>query len=86
VAPTIELDDAGETDTVATGAGAGALTVIAAVPVFVSLDAVMVALPAAMALTSPDDVTVLTAELLDFQVITRPVSTLLLASRATAER
>jgi hypothetical protein len=59
--------------------------VIAAVPVFVSLDAVMVALPAAMALTSPDDVTVLTAELLELQVTTRPVSTLLLASRVTAE-
>jgi hypothetical protein len=55
------------------------------VPVFVSLDAVMVALPAAMALTSPDDVTVLTAELLELQVTTRPVSTLLLASRVTAE-
>jgi hypothetical protein len=59
--------------------------VIAAVPVFVSLEAVMVAVPGAMALTSPDDETVLTAELLELHVTTRPVSTVLLASRVTAE-
>jgi hypothetical protein len=55
------------------------------VPVFVSLEAVMVAVPAAMALTSPDDETVLTAELPELHVITRPVSKVLLASRVTAE-
>jgi hypothetical protein len=85
VAPTSGLDDAGETDTVATGAGAGALTVVAAVPVFVSLVAVIVALPAATAVTSPDVETRLTEELLELQVTTRPVSTFLFASRVTAE-
>ncbi len=58
---------------------------IAAVPVFVSLVAVIVALPAPTAVTSPDDETVLTAELLELQATTRPVSTLLLASRVMAE-
>jgi hypothetical protein len=85
VAPTSRLDDAGETDTVATGAGGAALTVVAAVPVFVSLVAVIVALPAATAVTSPDAETRLTAVLLELQVTTRPVRTLLLASRVTAE-
>ena len=69
----------------ATGTGAGALTVIAAVPVLVSLVAVIVALPAAIAVTRPDAETVLMLVLLEFQLITRPVSTLLLASRVTAE-
>jgi hypothetical protein len=75
----------GETVTDATGAGADALTVMAAVPVFVSLKAVIVALPAAMAVTSPDAETVLMAGLLELQMITRPVKVLLLASRVTAD-
>jgi hypothetical protein len=85
VPPTRRLALEGETETVATGAGADALTAIAAVPVFVSLIAVIVALPAAMAVTSPDPETVLTAELLELQATTRPASTLLFASRVTAE-
>jgi hypothetical protein len=85
VPPTTRLDVAGDTDTDATGTGAGALTVIAPVPVFVSLNAVIVALPAATAMTTPDAETVLTPVLLELQLITRPVSTLLLASRVTAE-
>jgi hypothetical protein len=46
---------------------------------------VIVALPAATAVTSPETETELTAGLLELQVTTRPVSTLLLASRVTAE-
>jgi hypothetical protein len=69
----------------ATGTGAGAVTVIAEVPVLVSLVAVIVALPAAIAVTRPDAETVLMLVLLELQVTTRPVSTLLLASRVTAE-
>jgi hypothetical protein len=61
------------------------LTVIAAVPAFVSLVAVIVALPAATAVTSPDVETRLMEELLELHVITRPVTTLLLESRVTAE-
>jgi hypothetical protein len=53
---------------------------IAAVPVFVSLNAVIVALPAAMAVTRPDAETVLIPVLLELQVITLPLSTLLFAS------
>ena len=63
------------------GGGGGTVTVIAAVPVFVSLLAVIVALPAATAVTSPLE---LTEAMLEFEldhVTTRPVSTLLLASR-----
>jgi hypothetical protein len=70
---------------VATGTGTDAVTVIAAVPVFVSLVAVIIALPAAMAVTSPDAETVLMAALLELQLTGRPVNMLLLASRVTAE-
>jgi hypothetical protein len=59
--------------------------VIKEVPVFVSLNAVIVAVPAAIAVTSPEPDTVLMAGLLELQVIVRPVSTLLLASRVVAE-
>lgn len=58
---------------------------IAAVPVLVSLVAVIVALPAAIAVTRPDAETVLMLVLLELQAITRPVRTLLLASRVVAE-
>jgi hypothetical protein len=61
-----------------------ALTVTAAVPVLVSLVAVIVALPAATAVTRPDDETVLTAVLLELHVTIRPRSTVLFASRVTA--
>jgi hypothetical protein len=84
VSPTWRLGVAGVTDTDATGAGAGALTVIAAAPVFVSLVAVIVALPAPIAVTRPDAETVLIPVLLELQLTLRPVSTLLLASRVVA--
>jgi hypothetical protein len=83
VFPTTRVAVAGDTETDATGTGA--LTVIAAVPVFVSLNAVIVALPAAIAVTRPEPETVLMPVLLELQVITRPVTTLLLASRVVAE-
>jgi hypothetical protein len=67
------------------GGATTAVTVMAAVPIFVSLKAVIVALPAAFAVTSPDTETVLTAGLLELQAISRPVNVLLLASRVTAE-
>jgi hypothetical protein len=85
VPPTRTVAVEGDTETDATGTGAGVLTVIAAVPVLVSLNAVIVAVPAAMVVTRPDPETVLTAVLLELQVTTRPVSTLLFASRVTAE-
>jgi hypothetical protein len=67
------------------GGGVGSVAVIAEVPVLVSLVAVIVAPPAASAVTSPEVETLLRAGLLELQVTTRPVSTLLLASRVTAE-
>jgi hypothetical protein len=85
VPPTGRLEDAGDTDTVATGTGVGALTVIAAEAVMPSLAAVIVALPEAIAVTRPDAETVLMAGLPELQVTARPVSTLLFASRVVAE-
>jgi hypothetical protein len=67
------------------GGGGAAVTVIDEVPIFVSLNAVIVALPAAIAVTSPEPETVLMPGLLELQAIVRPVSTLLLASRVVAE-
>jgi hypothetical protein len=85
VPPTWTLALGGDTVTDATGTGAAAVTVIAAVPVLVSLVAVIVALPAATAVTRPDAETVLTPVLLELQVTTRPRSTTLFASSVTAE-
>jgi hypothetical protein len=85
VPPTWRLDVAGDTNTDATGTGAGALTLIAAEAVCPSLEAVMDALPAATAVTSPEPETVAIPVLPEPQLITRPVSTLLFASRVTAE-
>jgi hypothetical protein len=59
--------------------------VINEVPVFVSLNAVIVAVPAAIAVTSPEPDTVLTSGLLELQAMTRPLSTPPLPSRVTAE-
>jgi len=59
--------------------------VIDDVPVFVSLVAVIVALPAATAVTKPLALTEAMPEFELDQVTTRPVSTLLLASRVVAE-
>jgi hypothetical protein len=64
--------------------GGGVVTVSVALPVLVSLVAVIVADPAATAVTNPLDETVAIPVLLLDQVTTRPVSTLLLASRVTA--
>jgi hypothetical protein len=72
----IEIDD-GVTLTLATGT---CVTVTADEPLSPSLVAVMVALPALTAVTSPLDVTVATPVLDDDQVATRPVSGFPLAS------
>jgi hypothetical protein len=66
------------------GDGAG-LTVTLAVPLVPPHEAVMVTVPATSALTSPEDETVATLELLVDQVIVRPLRALPLASRGTAE-
>ena len=68
------------------GGGGGALTVIVAVPVCVSLVAVIVAGPAASAVTNPE--VELTEAMFGFpldHVTTRPVRTLLLESRMAAD-
>ena len=85
VPPTGRVEVAGDTVTDATGTGAGALTVMADVPLLPSLEAVIVALPAVTAVTNPVAETVATAVLLELQLMTRPVSTALLASRVTAD-
>jgi hypothetical protein len=85
VAAISRFDDAGETETVATGTGAGAVAAIVAVPIFVSLVAVIVADPALTAVTRPFELTEAIPEFELDQVTTRPVSTLLLASRVVAE-
>jgi hypothetical protein len=81
VLPTI-IGVAGEdTVTLATAAGT---TVSAAVPVFPSLVAVMTVAPAPTAVTIPEDDTFATAVFPLLQITTRPVRTLLLASRVVA--
>src|SRR5207253_765503 len=81
VAPTGTLADAGLTTTDATGAGGGGggggsdVTVTVAVPLFPSLVAVMVAVPAATPATNPLPLTVATARLPLAQVTARPPST-----------
>ena len=59
-------------------------TVIVAVPVFPSLVAVIVAVPAPVAVTTPVEDTVATAVALVVQVIARPVSSAPLASKVFA--
>ena len=72
--PPIDIaDDAGLTLTEATGT---AVTLTAAVPLLPSLVAVIVAEPAALAVTSPPALTVATVVLPLAHVIVRPVSTL----------
>ena len=75
---------ASDTLTDATGSGASAVTVSKLFPVWLSHDAIICAVPTAIAVTSPVDDTVATPLLLDVHVITRPVSTLLFASRVVA--
>jgi len=89
VAPIATVAVAGDTETVATGAGgggAGAVTVIAAFPLWPSLDAVTVADPAATAVTTPDPETDATLAFELDHATTRPVNTLPLASRVVADR
>jgi hypothetical protein len=71
VIPSTKLAEAGVTVTVLTGA---IVTVIDDVPVFVSLVALIVVLPAATAVTRPLPFTVAAAGLLEVHVTTRPVS------------
>jgi hypothetical protein len=75
----------GDTVTDATGAGAGALTVIVAGADWPSLETVTATVPAATAVTRPVLETVAIVELAELHAITRPVSTLLFASRVTAD-
>jgi hypothetical protein len=81
VPPTARLAVAGETLTDATGTW---VTSTAAVPFTPSTVAVMVALPAATAVTTPSVLTVATAGALLAHVTWRPVSALPAASRALA--
>src|SRR5438876_409137 len=81
VCPTATLADAGLTATEATGT---MVTVTAAVPLFPSLVAVRVALPADTPVTSPLAETVAMADALLAQVTTRPASGLPLASLGVA--
>ena len=62
------------------------MTVSVVLPVLVSLVAVICAEPAALAVTSPEVETLATVVLLDVHAITRPVRTLLFASRVSAEK
>jgi hypothetical protein len=73
VPPTWRLAVAGETETVATGTGAGALTVRDAEAVFPSLAALIAAVPGATAEISPLPDTVATLGLPLCQVTARPV-------------
>src|SRR6266853_1043568 len=77
VPPTATLAEAGVTVTEATGTG---VTVMADVPLWPSLVAVIVAEPATFAVTSPVPFTVATVVLLLDHATVRPVSTLPLAS------
>jgi len=81
VIPSTRLAEDGVTVTALTGAS---VTVIEDVPVFVSLVAVIVVAPAPTAVTRPLPSTVAAARLLDVHVTTRPVNTLLAASRSVA--
>jgi len=87
VAPTGTLADAGLTTTDATGAGGGGgsdVTVTVAVPLFPSLVAVIVAVPAATPVTSPLPLTVATPDVPLAQLTVRPFSTFPLASFSVA--
>jgi hypothetical protein len=84
VCPAPTVAEAGATVTVATGAGGGAVTVMAAVPLFPSLVAVIVADPAATPVTSPVEETVAAPALEVVHVTARPVSTVPPASRSVA--
>jgi hypothetical protein len=79
------VDEPGDTVTDATGTGAGALTVIVAEADWPSLEAVTATVPAATAVTRPALETFAIVVLAELHDIRRPVSTLLFASRVTAD-
>ena len=81
VVPLTTLAEPGLTTTVATGAD---VTLSGAFPLFPSLVAVMLAVPTETAVTSPAELTVATAELLEVHVTVRPVRALPFASNVTA--
>src|SRR2546421_12475299 len=83
VCPTGALADDGVTVTEAPGTGT-LITVMVAVPLFPSLVAVIVAVPAAFAVTKPVPLTVAIAVSLDDHVTARPESGLPLASFGVA--
>jgi hypothetical protein len=85
VSPTCKLDEDGETETDDTGGGAGALTVIVADALFPSLAAETCTVPAATAVTRPEDDTEAMLAFAELQTTVRPVNTLLLASRVVAD-
>src|SRR5256886_14895252 len=66
------------------GGGVGVVTVTLAVPLFPSLDAVIVAVPAATPVTSPPAETVATLALFVAQLMLRPLSAVPLASLGVA--
>ena len=84
VPPVRMLDDAGETVTDATATGVVVVTERVAAPTCPPLDAVIWATPAASAVTRPESDGIAALMLLDVQTTSRPVSTLLLASRIVA--
>jgi hypothetical protein len=79
--PTTRLTEGGWTVTLATGT---AVTVTAALPLLSSLVAVIVAVPADTAVTTPVELTAATAGLLDDQVTSRSVTIVLFASLTVA--
>lgn len=84
VAPTVTLALDGETVTRATEAGDAATTVAVAVALFPWLEAVMIALPTAIAVTMPLEDTVAVLVFEEVQVMAADVTTLPFASSATA--
>jgi hypothetical protein len=70
-------------DTVSAATGTG-ITIRDKLPLFPSVVPMMLALPAAIAVTRPPGDTAATAVLADDQTITRPDKTLLFASSAVA--
>jgi hypothetical protein len=83
--PTCKVAVAGDTETDATGTGAGAATVILEAPDCPSLDALIETLPAATAVTRPLAETAAIPLLEELQLTARPARTLLFASRVTAD-
>src|SRR5689334_9245509 len=79
------LPDSQSSEKSSVGEGLAAGTVMTELPLLPSLVAVIVAVPAAIALTSPPPFTVAADVLLETHVIVRPLSTFPFASRSVAE-